>query len=104
MADAYKAPELLNFYCRSSCPIGKRTAPKANVNDLDRLTIKLVYALEKSECVKSSILQIASDGQLTKSEELQFEEIIKFIGQLETISQEFKIWVAKNLLHQNPNT
>lgn len=97
MADAYKAPELLNHYCRNCCPIGKRIAPAAEVRDLDRLTIKLVCALEKSEDVRSAMLQIAHDGNVTKDEEGKFMEVSGLLEQLATIAQEIKIWAAKNL-------
>lgn len=97
MADAYKAPELLNNYCRNYCPIGKRIAPAAEARDLDRLTIKLICALEKSEGVKSSMLQIASDGNITKDEEGKFKEVTGLLEQLATIAQEIRIWAAKNL-------
>ena len=46
MADAYHAPELMNFYCTSACPIGRKMMPKAELQELDRLAVKFLNALE----------------------------------------------------------
>lgn len=46
MADLYNAPELRNYYCTTACPLGK-DLPKVDVQDLDRITIRVLHTFRK---------------------------------------------------------
>lgn len=52
MADMYKAPELLNYYCLNECPIGCRHPISDEVLDVDRITVKILknLSLDISTC------------------------------------------------------
>ena len=58
MADGYNAPELLNHYCSTLCPIGCRTQQKLDVAGLDRLVVKLVSAFRKDDSLGDILLDI----------------------------------------------
>ena len=49
MADCYNAPELLNHFCCNICPIGCRSQQKVEVEELDRLTVKLLAAMRNGD-------------------------------------------------------
>ena len=46
MADLYNAPELENYYCRTMCPLGSEI-PKAELVDMDRITIRTLSTFRK---------------------------------------------------------
>ena len=45
MADLYRDPALLNYYCLHECPIGCRQSISDEVLDIDRVTVKLLKNL-----------------------------------------------------------
>ena len=49
MADLYKAPHLLNYYCLNECPIGCRHCISDEVIDIERATLKLLKILDEEK-------------------------------------------------------
>lgn len=96
MADLYNAPELENYYCKNICPLGNGI-PKAELADLDRITVRTLSALRKVSETKDMLLDITEDGVIDDSEKPELEEILKNLEEMETISQSMKLWIKKNL-------
>lgn len=96
MADAYHAPELMNFYCTSACPIGEKMVPKAELRELDRLTIKFLNALEGIKGADKSLLAIAADGKLTPDELPAMEELLEAIKAISAVGYELEIFKKKH--------
>lgn len=46
MADLYKAPHLLNYYCLHECPIGKDRPVSEEVVPIERVTVKLLKGMK----------------------------------------------------------
>ena len=95
MADAYHAPELMNFYCTSACPIGQKIVPKAELRELDRLTVKFLNALERIRGADKSLLAIAADGKLTADELPAMEKLLKAVKAVTAVGCELQIFVEK---------
>ncbi|MDD2960019.1 MAG: helix-turn-helix transcriptional regulator [Lachnospiraceae bacterium] len=51
MAEAYKAPELANYYCREMCPLGKNMPVIQNI-DIDRITLRALSSLRNMGNIK----------------------------------------------------
>ena len=96
MADLYNAPELENYYCTSMCPLGK-DMPKADLADLDRISIKALSTFRKLGETKELLLDITEDGAIDESEKPQLDKILGTLDELENVAQSLKIWVKKNL-------
>lgn len=96
MADAYHAPELMNFYCTSACPIGQKIVPKAELRELDRLTVKFLNALERIKGADKSLLAIAADGKLTPDEIPAMEELLEAIKAISAVGYELEIFKEKH--------
>lgn len=96
MADVYHAPELMNFYCTSTCPIGQKIVPKAELRELDRLTVKFLNALERIKGADKSLLAIAVDGKLTPDEIPAMEELLEAIKAISTVGYELEIFKEKH--------
>ena len=95
LADAYHAPELMPYYCTHACPIGKRIAPRAELQELDRLTIKFMAAIEGARGTDRTLLQIASDGRLTPEEIPELKRILAAVKQISSVAQELQIYLDK---------
>lgn len=96
MADLYNAPELENYYCRIMCPLGSEI-PKAELADMDRITIRTLSAFRKIGETKEMLLDITEDGVIDENEKPQLEEILKNLEEVEEIAQSMKLWIKKNL-------
>lgn len=93
MADLYKSPQLLNYYCLHECPIGCRHSISDKVEDIDRVTVKLLKNLRVSELeeMKDKLLDIAEDGIISDDEKPEMREILQYLDTLAKIVSEMKI-------------
>ena len=96
MAEAYHAPELLNFHCSQCCPIGQRTVPRAEASELDRITVKCLNALEEIKGADKALLSIARDGVLTADEVPQMEAVLARVRNPATVAAEMQIYLEKH--------
>ena len=96
MDDLYNAPELENYYCRTMCPLGNEV-PKAELADMDRITIRTLSAFRKIGKTKEMLLDITEDGVIDETEKPQLEEILRNLEEVEEIAQSMKLWIKKNL-------
>lgn len=96
MADLYNAPELRNYYCTQMCPLGCEI-PKAYVVDLDRITVQALSSFRRLNKAKEILLDIAEDGIITEDEKPDMQEVLSVLEELETVAQNLRIWVKKNL-------
>lgn len=96
MADLYNAPELENYYCTNSCPLGGEM-PKADLADLDRISIRALSTFRKIGETKELLLDITEDGVISEDEKGDLNKVLENLEELEQIAQSLKLWVKKNL-------
>lgn len=96
MADLYNAPELENYYCTNICPLG-REMPKADLVDLDRISIRALATFRKIGETRELLLDITEDGIISEDEKGDLNKVLENLEELEQIAQSLKLWVKKNL-------
>lgn len=96
MADLYNAPELENYYCTNICPLGGEM-PKADLVDLDRISIRALSTFRKIGETKELLLDITEDGVISEDEKGDLSKVLENLEELEQIAQSLKLWVKKNL-------
>lgn len=74
MADLYNAPELENYFCRTMCPLGCEM-PKAELANLDRITVRTLSVFRKIGKTKEMLLDITADGVIDESEKPELDEV-----------------------------
>ena len=89
MADLYNAPELENYFCR--------TMPKAELANLDRLTVRTLSVFRKIGKTKEMLLDITADGVIDESEKPELDEVVKNLEEVEEIAQSMRLWIKKNM-------
>ena len=90
MADLYKAPYLLNYYCINECPIGCRLPISDEVLGIERVTVKLLKNLRVDDLrdVKEKLINIAADGVIDDDEKPDLRDVIEYLeGLAKTISE-----------------
>ncbi len=96
MADLYNAPELRNYYCTGMCPLGCEM-PKADVTNLDRITVQAIASFRRLNVTEEILLDITEDGVITEDEKPDMQKVLEELEELEAVTQNLRIWVKKNL-------
>lgn len=101
MADAYNAPELINWHCVNDCPIGKKTVPKLTITNADRAVLNFIAAyralVQGENEADEFLIRVSECAELD-------EDIVPLLSRtterakLLTIrAQELTLWAEKNI-------
>ena len=97
MAEAYKKPELCNYYCAKMCPIGKEYVPEIKIKDLSQIVLEMLASLNSMSKQKERLIEITVDGKITRDE---LEDFIYIQEELERISvavENLQLWSERML-------
>ncbi|MCM1181296.1 MAG: helix-turn-helix transcriptional regulator [Clostridium sp.] len=97
IAQAYDKPELCNQYCTMLCPLGSLTTKKIKVENLDRLILNTLGALNDISELKNSLIDISQDGLIEDSEREEFRKILGVLSEISETAQSLELWARKNL-------
>ena len=89
MADAYKRPDLCNYFCSHKCEIGHRYVPEVEVSDLSDIILETI--------------QIARDGKISDDEMKDFAFISKKLDEISLAVDSLNLWVDKTANEQGLN-
>lgn len=95
MADLYNAPELKNYYCTQECPIGKGCMHRLDVDNLDRLTLKVMSSLRTVSFIRDKLIDISADGIVSDDEVVEFKQVLTALDAISKNAQELKLWAEK---------
>ena len=95
MANAYKRPDLCNYYCTHECPIGKNTLSEIKPQQLSNIILKMVASLNTVETEKNALIEITSDGQISESELKDFARIQMKLNEISSTVEALKLWVKE---------
>lgn len=94
MADLYNAPQLLNSYCTTECPIGCRKEMPTEVQPLEQTTLKLLElcADGKLSGAMAQLTHIASDGRVDECERGKMSAIVDYLDELRMRIEELALY------------
>ncbi len=90
-------PELCNSYCAKECPIGKGNVTEVHMDDLDRLSLRLLGSLQDIDILKDSLIEISEDGIVSIDEQDKFNEIIDALEKISNNAKALQLWAKKNI-------
>ena len=97
LAEHYRAPSLLNYYCCNECPIGETQVIRAESKELTQIAVETLNAVNQMDRIKNRLLEIAADGQVRKDE---YEDFMKIKGVLDRIAQSvsnLRLWMDEQI-------
>ena len=99
MAELYNAPEILNHYCKTYCPIGCSMSIGTDVKSLELATIRVIKRLDEKDIrnIRQELTDIADDGQISDDEEDRLDSILQKLDELATVISELKLIGQKRL-------
>lgn len=103
MAELYNAPEILNHYCKTICPIGNSMSIATDVKSLELATLRVLKRLNENDIkdIRKELTDIADDGQITDDEEEKLDGILKKLDDISTVISELKLIGQKRLYSKN---
>ncbi len=97
MANAYKKPELCNYYCTHECRIGKDSVPEVKTSTLSEIVLGMLAALNWLDAQKNRLIDITADGVISDDELPDFVNIQKQLDQIDLTVESLKLWVANTI-------
>ena len=97
LAEHYRAPSLLNYYCCNECPIGETQVVRAESKELTQIAVETLNAVNQMARIKNRLLEIAEDGQVRSDE---YEDFMKIKGVLDRIAQSvsnLRLWMDEQI-------
>lgn len=93
MAEAYRKPELCNYYCSQKCPIGQEYVPEIEMRDLSRIVLEMLASLNSLNKEKDRLIEITSDGMISEDELIDFAIIRDRLKKIALTIDSLQLWV-----------
>ena len=93
MADAYKKPNLCNYFCANECRIGQDYVPEIKLSSLSEIALGLLSSLNALDKEKERIIDITEDGQISDDELEDFYAIKDRLEKLSLTIDSLNLWV-----------
>ena len=103
MADAYRRPDLCNYYCSHNCEIGHRYVPEGKVSDLSNIILETIASLNEINPLTTRLIQIARDGRISDDEIKDFALISKKLDEISLAIDSLNLWIDKTASEQALN-
>lgn len=97
LSQAYNMPELCNSHCTNECPVGKKTLQKVEMDDFDRIALKVLGSLKDIDTLRMDLINIAEDGIIDHQEQDEFNSILEMLQKISTNAQALHLWALKHI-------
>lgn len=77
LADAYNAPELMNYFCSRLCPLGRKTVEPLELKRLEAATLQLLASVRDLPDLADDLVDITEDGVIDEGEKAEMENILR---------------------------
>lgn len=101
MADLYKDPALLNWYCCKECPICREDMLATEIEDFRGIALRLIVDGDV-DGIKAEIADIAKDGKIDESEEPRMKAVMEKLGEIGRLINEVQLYWQKHLDSDEP--
>lgn len=97
MADAYRKPQLCNYYCSHECPIGQEHVPEIEIKDLSQITLEMLASLNSLSKTKERFIDITVDGEISEDEKADFLKIKETLERMSLAIDSLELWVDQTI-------
>ena len=97
LAEYYKAPALVNYYCCNECPIGESHAVRAESKELTQIAVETTNAVNQMSRIKDRLLEIAEDGKVCTDELEDFMKIKSVLDKLAQSVSNLQLWMDEQI-------
>ena len=101
LAEYYKTPALLNYYCCNECPIGQIHALRTESKELAQIAVETLNSLNKLARNRDRLLEIVEDGEVQTDEYADFAEIKATLDRIALSVSNLQLWVDEQIAAGN---
>ena len=101
LAEAYKAPAIINYYCTHDCDIGGRYISEVKPKELSQIAIETLNSLNKLARVKDRLLEIVEDGTISADEAEDFCTIKSNLDKIARAVESLQLWLNESIAKGN---
>lgn len=95
MAEAYKLPNLCNYYCSNDCPIGKQYVPEIEMKDLSQIVLEMLASLNAMRSKQERLIEITVDGIIDGEEIKDFVHIQEDLEKISITVETLQLWAEQ---------
>ena len=95
MAEKYKAPFLINYYCSNQCCIGRQYVPEVKGKELSQIVLEMLASLNSMNKQKDRLIDIAADGRIDNDEIKDFIYIQEELERISITVEALQLWAEK---------
>lgn len=92
MSEAYRMPNLCNYYCANECPIGKQYVPEIKIKDLSQIILEMLASLNTIQKKQERLIEIAADGIIEDDEIKDFLAIQNELERISITVETLQLW------------
>ena len=96
-ADAYKKPNLCNYFCSHECPIGREYVPEIQPKDLSQIVLEMLASLNTIDKHRDRLIEITADGKIGKEEMTDFQKIQEQLSKISLSVESLRLWVEDTI-------
>ena len=96
MADLYKDPSLLNWYCCKECPICRNDQLATEMDDIRGIALRLLVDGD-TDTITQEIAEIAKDGIISEAERPKMQEAMRKLEEVGKLISELQLYCQKYL-------
>ncbi len=96
LAEAYRAPAIINYYCTHDCEIGGAYIQEVKPKQLSQIAIETLNSLNKLSQVKERLLEIVEDGVISEDEYEDFSEIKDNLDKMARAVESLQLWLNES--------
>ncbi len=100
MAEAYKLPNLCNYYCSNDCPIGRQYVPEVKMKDLSQIVLEMVASINSMHKQQERLIEITVDGVIDNDEIKDFVHIQEELEKISVTVETLQLW-AEQMIANN---
>ena len=97
MAELYKDPSILNWYCCNECPICRDDLLATEVEDIRGIALRLIVDGD-IEGIKAEIAEIAKDGVIDGEEKPRLQAAMSKLEAVGKVISELQLYCKKHLV------
>ncbi len=97
MAEAYKTPNLCNYYCANDCPIGQHYVPEIEMKDLSQIVLEMLASLNAMKGKQERLIEITVDGKVDGEEIKDFVHIQEELEKISITVEALQLWSEQML-------
>ena len=92
MAQAYKRPELCNYYCRHECAIGREWVPEIREKPIEAIVLEMLDTLNNLEKDRDRLIEITSDGVIHDDQIADFVRVRAQLERMRSVVDSLRLW------------